>query len=252
MNVIANQSNFRSRFARLALIALMSATVWLGNARAQTTDFAALASTASVPYSLFQYGTLTGSTNTVTATFVPIVTASGTSYQNITLQFDVSASGALTVASLQQTQVTLPFVSSFRAGTYCASPNIGNGKACITVSGPGETSGGTTEWSLTAASGSWADTYPESSTWYVGPLASSPLASRLAAAKITSTDYSYGTVGAQNWVINGTWYYDTLIGLSQIGNTLNILSFTNYYTGLDQNTPVDQITYTLCTTSCPN
>jgi hypothetical protein len=252
MIVIANQLNSRSRFTRLAVIALMFATVWLGNACALAADLDALASAASVPYSLFQYATLTGSSNTLTATFVPIVTAGGTSYWNITLDFNVSSTGVLTVASLQQTQAPPPIVSSFRAGTYCASPNVGNGKACITVGGPGETSGGTTEWSLTAAPGSWADTYPESATWYVGPLASSPLASRLAAAKITSTDYSYGTVGAQNWVINGTWYYDTLIGLSQIGNTLNILSFTNYYTGLDQNTPVDQITYTLCTTSCPN
>jgi hypothetical protein len=251
MTVIANQSNSRSRFARLAVIALMSATVWLGFGRAQATDFAALASTASVPYSLFQYGTLTGSSNTLTATFVPVVTTTGTSYWNITLDFNVSSSGELTVASLQQTPAPPGIVSSFRAGTYCALPNVGNGKACITVSGPAEAPGGGTEWSLTAAPGSWGYTYPENATWYVGSLASSPLASRLAAAKITSTDYSYGTVGAENWTINGTWYYGTLIGLSQVENTLTILSFTPYG-GKDQNTSVDEITYVLCTTSCAN
>ncbi|HEY7391146.1 MAG TPA: hypothetical protein VH640_21700 [Bryobacteraceae bacterium] len=247
MSSIANRLNSRSRCARLAVIALVSGTLWLGSARAQPADFEALASAASVPYSLFQYATLTGSSNTVTATFVPIVTAGGTSYANITLAFNVSASGALTIASLQQTPALAPIVSSFRAGKYCAPVAS---TACIVASGPGETSGGTTEWALAQAAGAWGYTYPQSATWYVGPLASSPLAPRLAAAKITSTDYSYGTVGAEYWSENGTWLYNTLIGLSQIGNTLTIVSFTK--AGLDQNTPVDQITYSLCNNSCPN
>jgi hypothetical protein len=134
-------------------------------------------------------------------------------------------------------------LSSFKAGNYVGPVNIGGGKASITVSGPGVTEAGTTAWSLASSPGAWGYTYPNSATWYTGPIASNPLAARLQAAKITSTDYSYGMVGSESWTEDGTWYTGTLIGVSQIGNTLTIVSFTTG--GKDYSTPVDSITYTL-------
>lgn len=53
--------------------------------------------------------------------------------------------------------------------------------------------------------------------------------------------YSYGTMGGfrvgNQWILNG------IIGVSQVGSTLTIASFTD--SSGDQRTPVDQITYTL-------
>ncbi len=116
-----------------------------------------------------------------------------------------------------------------------------SGAALITVSGPGVAPGGATEWSLAATTGANGCTYPSSATWYVGPLSSSPLASRLAAAKITSTALSYGVIGGEECFY--TWPNNALIGLSQTGNKITIVSFT--LNGVDYNVPVDQISYTL-------
>ncbi|MBV9507305.1 MAG: hypothetical protein JO323_20110 [Acidobacteriia bacterium] len=124
--------------------------------------------------------------------------------------------------------------------------NVGGGKSLISVSGPGVAPDGSTVWTLAASPGGWIYSYPDSATWYVvGSLSSSPLASRLQAANITSMDYSYGTVGSETFNIDNNWYTGTLIGVSQVGNALTIVSFTNYSSGKDQSTPVDQITYTL-------
>src|ERR1700757_2832073 len=70
------------------------------------------------PYALFEQSTLTGSGNTIAATWLPIVTATGTTiYKNLTLQFNVDAAGNLTVAAGYPHTVPAPLVqvSSFRA-----------------------------------------------------------------------------------------------------------------------------------------
>lgn len=57
------------------------------------------AQTQKAPYSLFQYSTLTGSGNTITATRVAVVTPGGnTIYKNVTLRFDVDPDGNLTLS----------------------------------------------------------------------------------------------------------------------------------------------------------
>jgi hypothetical protein len=255
VNINDRNWNLWRRSARLAAIVLTSTAAWFGPARAQTVNFSTLARATSGQYALFQYASITGSGDTITASWVPVVTSSGTTlYENVTLQFDVDSSGNLTLAKGSPTVVPAPIiqVSSFVPGIYVGPSNVGGGNACITVSGPGATTGGETEWSLAASPGSWTYTYPASATWYVGPLNTSPLAPRLQAANITSTDYSYGVVGSEPWIEDGTWYTNTLIGLSQTGSTLTIVSFTPYSTGKDQNTPVDEITYTQYSgTTCP-
>lgn len=209
----------------------------------------AIAQTPQPPYALFQQATLTGSGNTITATQIPVVTSSGAIvYLSATVQFNVDANGNLTISSgfPQITPAPTVISGSFKAGTYVGPSTVLGGKAIITVTGPAVTQGGATVWSLSAASGADGATYPSSATWYVGPLANSPLAGRVSKAGITSTMLSYGTASTQAtsspgysyWGFNGS----ALIGVSQVGNTITFSSFTN---GSDYSTPQNQITFTL-------
>jgi hypothetical protein len=160
------------------------------------------------------------------------------------MQFNVDANGVLTMSpGFPQASASPPLITSnFVAGRYVGPSSIFQGKAVINVAGPGLTDGGATEWSLSAASGADSSTYPSSATWYVGPIANSPLATRLASAKITSTAWSYGVAGSQYG--SAYWRANTLIGVSQIGNTITFVSFSGASSS-DSNTPVDQITFTL-------
>jgi hypothetical protein len=74
----------------------------------------------------------------------------------------------------------------------------------------------------------------------LGSLANHPLATRLQNAGITSTAWSYGLAGAYCYNI---WRVNGIVGLSQVGKTLTIASFTVGNT--DKSLPVEQITYTL-------
>jgi hypothetical protein len=172
---------------------------------------------------------------------VPVIDSSGkTSYKDITLLFDVDSAGNVTLASGYPKVIPSPtsLVSSFRAGKYIGPGSDSNFIAA--VSGPGITAGGATEWSLAAVSGTSYYAYPKSAAWYVGPITSNPLAARLKAAGITSTAWSYGIAGSTCGC--SQWLADTLIGVSQTGNALTIVSFTS---NGDHSQPVDQITYTL-------
>lgn len=231
MTLFCNSLHLRSRIARLsALIILSTACVLVADAQ-------------TPPYALLQQSTITGSGNTITAINVPIVTSAGvTVYTNLMIQFNVDTNGNLTVSTgfPQQTTAVSPLVTGFLAGNYVGPSTINSGKNLITVAGPGVTAGGATEWSISATSGAVIYTDPASATWYVTPIANSPIASRLQSAGITSTAWSYG-VGAG--YSGPYWATNTLMGFSQVGNTLTIVSFTS--SGVDKNVPVDQITYTL-------
>ena len=201
------------------------------------------------PYAEVQYATITGSTNSISVTMLPVVLSNGTIvYKNLSIPIDVteSSTGTVTIAAGTVAVVAAPTpqISSFKAGNYIGP---GGGKEqLLTLSGPGVTTGGATEWSLSTTAGATACTNPTTATFYVGPLTSNPLYSRLKAAGITSTAYFYGIMGDQtcNPPGGGYWWGDgAIIGVSQTGNTLNIVSFSG--TGpTDQGTPGAQITYT--------
>jgi hypothetical protein len=208
----------------------------------------------SAPYSLFQYATLSGSDNTITATRVPVVTSAGTAiYKNITLQFDVDSDGNVTLSSGYPQVVDAPalLVSSFAAGNYIGPSSLLNGKTPVIVNGPGASDGGATAWSLTTAPGADGCTYPSSATWYVGPIASNPVAARVQKVGITSSAWSYGIAGGVAGPTSCTtasrfWRAGTLIGVTQTGNALTIASFTDgFQSGIDSSAPLDQITYRL-------
>jgi hypothetical protein len=99
--------------------------------------------------------------------------------------------------------------------------------------------GGITQWT-----GAGVGSCGYTATWYTGPIASNPLAARLSKAGITSTAWSYG-VGLVCNLSYGSYAgsSNSLIGVSQVGNTLTFVSFTSSNT--DTNLPVGQITYTL-------
>lgn len=208
-------------------------------------------STISPPYSLFQYSTITSSGNTIMATRVPVILAGRIVYEDVTLQFDVDSSGNLTLAPgyPQTGRSQNPLVSKFKAGKYVGPSTVFAGQAFIAVSGPGVESGGATEWSISTTSGTSPYTYPSSATWYVGPIAGSPFAGRIQKAGLSPTTqaaWSFGVGSGDGTTLdNGAWYWPCLLlGFSQIGNTITIISFTDD-TGKDHNLPLGQITYTL-------
>jgi hypothetical protein len=221
------------RAARLATIVIVLTAAWVVVAHAQTPQ---------PPFALFQQSTLTGSGNTITATQVPVVISSGiTVYVNATLQFNVDSNGNLTLSAGFPQVFPAPalLTSSFKAGRYVGPGTTAFANFIVTVAGPGVLDGGATAWSLAAPTGASTFTSPSSATWYVGPIASNPLAARLKSAGITSTAWSYG-VGS-GYPSTPNWATNTLIGVSQIGNTLTIASFTN--NSADKAIPVEQITY---------
>ncbi len=251
MNTFWMNSNSWRRAARLVVLVIVFAAAWVVVARARTTE-TALAQAATPPYTLFQYSTLTGSGNTITATQLPVVTAGGTIYQNVTVQFDVDAAGNLTISPgfPQIVPSSRSIVSNFLAGNYTGPSNILSGNAKVTVAGPGVTSGGTTAWSLAASTGADSCTYPTTATWYVGPIGTNPLAARIKKAGIPTSNgnlfFGFGGPvpcgGSQD-----NWPDDGLVGVTQVGKTLTIESFSTRSGGLtptDHNSPVDTITYT--------
>ncbi len=188
--------------------------------------------------SQFQNATITSTTNTINATRVPALDGQGgVHYWDVSLAFNTDSGGNLTLASGSPTIVpsAVTYADGFVAGTYS------NGSETVTVSGPGVTSGGATQWTLLISTGSGCTTF-SSATWYVGTLANNPLAARLSADGITSTAYSYGIEGG-GCDEGNPWNPDSLLGFSQTGNALTIVSFTT--SGADHPTPVGQVSYLL-------
>jgi hypothetical protein len=217
--------------AALSLAAMAAAP----SAQAQTTT----------PHSHFEVSTITSTTNTIEASRVAGVDSNDVfHYWDVVLAFDTNPDGSLTLAPGYPTYTASdPLLTvHFKAGKYVAP----NGDA-ITVSGPGVTSGGATEWSLAATTGpSGTCAFPFSATWYVGTLSNNPLYSRLKTAGITSTAYSYGLLGTAAGCGNPyEWGSGAVLGFSQTSNALTIVTFTNSYNNAgDSATPIAQITYT--------
>lgn len=205
---------------------------------------------AQTPDALMQYSTLTGSGNTITATWIPVTTSSGTVYKNITLVFDVDSKGDLTIASGYPHVTLAPatIVSSFQSGNYVGPSTIWSGEMSISVTGGGIAPGGATEWTLAASKGAAPETFPSSATWYVGPLSTNPLEARITAAGLTSTypSMSFGVGSSSCWSsnCNYAWNQNVLFGVSQAGNSLTFYSFTDSG-NKDHDVPQNQITYTL-------
>ncbi len=237
----------RRRMFFAAVASAIVALVWVATSRAQT----------ATPSAAFQFATISGAGNTITASRVPVTNAQGlTAYKNITFRFDLDPNGNLSLAEgAPQIEDALPLVpSSFRAGKYIGPASVLNGKTPVFVDGPSALPGGATSWSLSSGPGADTCTFPYSATWYAGPLESNPVAARLRSAAITSAAWSYGVAngpghftrcsGGGNFG-NSDWDAGTLIGVSQSGTSITIASFSNSGTNRDYPAPRAQITYRL-------
>lgn len=205
---------------------------------------------AATPTPYLQDSTIVGSGGTLTITDMPVQTSTGSLvYKDVTIQLNAATNGNVTIApGFPKEQAAIaPILNNFVAGKYAGPPTLASGKFLVTVNGPGVGSGGATLWSLTPSGGSSCGTYPQSATWYTGPISSNPLAARLKKAGINSSFYSYGLVGFDPSCAVGNWAFfqaGLLIGVSQAEGSLTIVSFSNA-TGTDSQIPTAEITYTL-------
>lgn len=190
------------------------------------------------PTAFFDKSSIVGAGETIALSRVPVRNSAGAiKYYDATIEFSVDAAGKITQTALPTfTLSPALIISNFKAGTYTTTV----GSSPIAVTGPGVGGpGGQTAWTLVATTASC--TSPPSATWYTGPIAANPLATRLKAAGITLTQYSYGIVG-EGGSCDGRFSDGALIGAQQVGNTLTLVSFTS---GGDSNTPLTQITFKL-------
>ena len=190
--------------------------------------------------------TLSGASNQVVITRVPITNQFGVvRYWDIQFQFTLDPlTGKPSVSTGFPTVVTSPSITvgNFKPGTYRDS--LGRK---YTVGGPNVAAGGRTSWSLAAnpsASGFYA-----SVAWTTGPVVGHPNQASLNLRSITSTAFSWGTMGASNDSPSSSpfywWYSGDVVGASQTGNTLSLHSFHNLDAVEDS-----AITLIFCSTAC--
>ena len=195
--------------------------------------------------------TITGAGDIVQVSRMPVQTSSGTVvYYDVTITFGVTSAGALSVVSTTIGPSPSLIITNFKAGTYASPAGLNFTEL---VSGPGIGPAGTTAWNIAKSGGSnLGCAYPATASWYTGPIASNPYAARITGAGITTTDYSYGISGPISSICSGVESQEfnnasnvaPLIGASQTGNSLTLVSFTDP-TGKDHSVPVGQVTLTL-------
>ena len=201
---------------------------------------------AVTPTMRSESATLSGASNQVVITRVPITDQFGAvKYWDIQLQFTLDPlTGKPSVSTGFPTVVTSPSITvgNFKPGTYRDS--LGRK---YTVGGPNVAAGGRTSWSLAAvpsASGFFA-----SLAWTTGPVVGHPNQASLNARTITSTAFSWGTMGAHNDFFSNTpfyvWSNGNVVGASQTGNTLSLHLFSDLNAVEDSTT-----TLIFCSTAC--
>lgn len=189
----------------------------------------------SVPF--LEDSSIYGTASVITVSRVPIKTADGIIYKDLTLTLASVDSNGTLKGTAKVTQVVSPPLptGSLMAGVYGRSDDTRNQ---FQLSGPGAL-GNTGEaiWTMVTVAGS-----PCSSpaVIYTGKLQQNPLYARLQAAGIKDTTYDYGVISS-GAACGEPWGQDYLIGLQQLGSQLVISSFTS--NGQDQSTPVARYVY---------
>jgi hypothetical protein len=242
----------RRRIAPLVAFVVILATAWVVFAHAQTQGNASQQPPTTTPEALFQDSTLTATTNTINATWLPVVTSTGKIlYDDVTIQFAVADDGTLSVSSLQQNPSKKAIIDGFRSGTYLGPDDS---TELIQVNGPGIAPGGATMWSIEPAKGYNGYLCPSDAQWWVGPIQQSPYWARIKKAGVPLKDYYYGVGTAntdQGCAYNGDWRQDSLLGFYMTSNgTMVISSFTN--NSKDYSYVLDSKTYCLVgSKGCP-
>ena len=131
--------------------------------------------------------------------------------------------------------------NGFQQGTFRdASANV------YSVTGPGVGPGGATAWSLTFLS--QGQNFPcilDSVTWYTDPGPNNPEATRLQAAGITTTAYSFGLSGGSSCA-GSAFSNGALVGVAHTGSGIAISSFSSFTSSkpADSSTPTSTWTLT--------
>ena len=229
-------------FALAVLPAALLAQTEEPAAQPEVTDNATseTATTTALPAIQLQYASVVSAGSTFTISRAPVYTSTGALvYEDISLQLAVGANGQITIAAGYPKYVVSPalLTSGFAAGTYVGPEGVDKEQMGFVLTGPG-IGAGVTEWTIKAAPTYDPCTSPGDATFWVGPLANSPIAARLKQYNITSTDWSYGITGVQN-CYQTEWGANTVMGLSRVGNTITVGVFS------EGNLPSYQYTYTL-------
>ena len=207
--------------------------------------FVPIAALAATPTSYLEESAIVGVGQTITVTRLPVLGANGgLIYKNVTIALTIGTAGQITYAAAEPvvTASPSPVVSSIQAGIYGDSANTAVGFA---IAGPGIGSGGNSVYTVTRSGPYCAVAQP--GVFYAGPISTTPIAARVRAAGINTGQYRVGIVGQEACGLSfnyANFPSQGLFGLSQVGNTLVVSSFTDS-TGKDHPTPVNQVNYVL-------
>jgi len=174
---------------------------------------------ADTPRASFGSALITGADNRITVTRVPVIDSAGkVTYRDVTVNFNVSNTGALTLGTPTNNPSPNLVTSGFQAGDY--KDSRGN---VYKVTGPSVIPGTTrTLWALALVSAGF-DATKFSMSWVTGSVAGHPNQSSLTPRKITSSSFSWGIVGARDgssafpfW----GWDNSEVVGAAQAGNQI--------------------------------
>ncbi len=177
---------------------------------------------AASPEVYLEDSTVVGSGGTLAISRLQFTNGTTLQCDDVTIPFSVGTGGGLTVGAPTLTKCVSLITSHFVQGTYA-----GPGKApdvTITVTGPGVGVGGSTVWSLRAATVD-NNTPLSSARWVVGPLSDNPDAQAfLTSCKITpDPNASYGF---------GYWYFGGNVFVSMMQTNSAITAHGAYSLGL--------------------
>ncbi len=222
----------------------LSLAVLAGTALAGVGATAAIAASSTI---YLDYSNVIATGSSIFLNRLPIQLPSGTIiYKDVTIQLNSDSTGLVSDVSpiVQATSPNL-LSANFRAGTYVLPSITSSGFA---MTGPGAVPGSVmTKWEVNATP-TKSQYCGSPAVFYAGPLSAHPSTTRLKAAGITSTEYSYGIIGAGagcSSYSGASFLTGALVGFSQSGSLLTIASFTTYSDGKDHNVPVQSITYRL-------
>ena len=229
--------------------------------------FACLGRAAAQPR--LQDATVVARGSTISITRLPIRTAAGIIYRDVTIELHVGADGRVTLATdgagralagtapgparrqvalqavpsgtaqVETNAIELPQRASppitfqhFTPGTYTAA----DGSLMQLQDRGVDLIHNVPMWSLASDGGAIS-----SATFYSGPPRLNPRSGRLARAGLTGEEYAYGTSDGGSGETFGS---GALIGVAQKGKTLKVVSF-HHGCCTDEAEPVSSVTYTL-------
>lgn len=204
-----------------------------------------LAVAATPTLFLEQSTSITGASDTLKLSRVPVRNSAGSvKYYEIEFKLQLDAADIpVLVPSFPVVGLSPSLLSgAFKAGKY--KDQLGN---VFTVTGPGASTGGRTNWSILKTKPVDASTFE--GFWTTGAIAGHPLEATLKAQGITSKVYSWGTVSVSSSFAGPLYACSNgqrAVGFVQIGSQLSLHGFCS-------GTAVEtaKMTLSLCTTANP-